>query len=174
MSLDSAVFEPYPDAESVWSWFEQRYGIDPEVFAGQRLWHRPGAPALWIAGRGCLPPPGLRVEAMGMMALRDPPPRGKPTSSFLLAFGHYATRNVYTLSPEVALDFLEDRPVSVAPIDDGHGYCVVRTDDLMVGCGRLTREVDEEGRKGLICEVPRSWRESLAGWPGLQSGARGR
>ncbi|MFN3198581.1 MAG: hypothetical protein ACE366_09250 [Bradymonadia bacterium] len=167
MSPVSAVFEPYSEAEQVWQWLESRYGIPQAVFAQHKLWQRVGAPALWIVGADCCPPPGAKVEAIGMMALRDPPPGGKPTSSFLLEFGHHATRNVYQLSDAEALMFLEDGPLDVVPVDDGRGYCIVRTEELVIGCGRLAREPNADGTRRLLCEVPRSWRASLAGWPSL-------
>ena len=82
--------------------------------------------------------------------MRKPPPKGKPTSVFLQRFGGGATKNVYTLSPEDAERFLRREPVNIEPVDDRRSYCLARTPDFILGCGRI-----EENR--LISEVPRSW-----------------
>lgn len=155
MSRVFAAFEPHPEATSILEWFEWRFGLSADVFADHRLWHRPGSPAIWIAAVDCAPPPGFDgiVQAVGMIALRDPPPRGKPSSVFLSRFGARATRNVYDLDPGDAQRFLAGEPLAITPRDEARGYCVVRGAGRVLGCGRISGET-------LYSEIPRSWRET--------------
>lgn len=148
---DSDAFEPHPDRAGLLSWLEWRYGMSPEAFADFEFWRRPGTGTTWIARAGVVQPTGMEVMTVGLVALRDPPPRAKPTSVFLQRFGHLATRSVQTI-PDGALDgLLRGDPM---PADEGlHGYVVVRTERHVVGCGSV--------RGGqLRSQLPRAWSTS--------------
>lgn len=155
MSPASVAFEPYPEAGALLEWLDRRFGLGPPTFAGHRFWHRPGAPAIWIADAACAPPAGPAVEALGMLVMRQPPPAGKPTSVFLQRFAAGATRNVYDLDDEQAARFLRGESQPVTPVDEGRGYCVVRWGGRVLGCGQAA-----DGR--LRCALPRSWLEMLS------------
>lgn len=147
---DSAAFELLPDQGIVPAWCADRFGIDPQVFAGHRFWRRAGTRVIRIAAARSLVPDGLAAETIGMQVMRKPPPRGKPTSVFLQRFGATAHRNTYVLDPERAARFLRREAVEIDPVDDAHGYCVVRTPERVLGCGRVDGGL-------LYSEIPQSW-----------------
>jgi hypothetical protein len=148
----SAEFELYPEAEALLAWLERKFGLPPATFAAHRFWHRPGHKAIWIAAADCVPPPGLRVEALGMLVARDPPPRGKPTSVFLQRFAAGATRNAYDLDDADAARFLAGEPLPAK--GDEKGYCVVRWRGRVLGCGQAA-----EGQ--VRSTLPRAWLEAV-------------
>ena len=156
MSRACAGFERHPESDALGRFLVERWGLPADCFNNHHFWHRPGSPAIWIAARDCSPPPALEpvVETVGMLALRHPPPGGKPTSVFLQRFGLLATRNVYRLSEVELARFIAGEPVAVEPVDAARGYCIVRTRDAVVGCGRI-----DDGQ--LWCELPKSWRRML-------------
>ena len=132
--------------------------MSPEAFDDFTVWHRPGSPALWLARNGTQPPGGFEVCSVGLPMVRRPKRRhglldGKPTTVFLLRFGHLATRNVVVLNAADAIRFLRQEPLPATP--DTRGYVVVRTADLVLGCGFV-----KEGT--LNCEMPRAWLATLA------------
>lgn len=146
----SADFEPLPEQARLRAFFQWRYGIDPSVFEGHVFIGRPNTRSVWIAARSCAPPPGLRPASMGIQVMRKPPPRGKPSSVFLQRFGGQASRNVYVLGEEGAARFMRRESQRIAPIDDAQGYCVVRTERRVLGCGRIEGET-------LHSEIPKAW-----------------
>ncbi len=150
----SVAFEPVPDQAAVLAWLEHRYGLSSAVFAGHRFWHRPGSPAIWIAAADCLPPPGLRLEACGLLMSREPLPRAKPTSVFLQRFAASATRNVVDLDTEGTGRFLRGETQPLPAGSEGRGFCVVRAAGRVLGCGQVT---DGE----LVSLLPRAWVEML-------------
>lgn len=146
----SVAFERYPDQAIVPNWCHHHFGLAAATFAQHAFVYRPGAPAIWIVASDADVPHDPLPETVGLLVMRKAPPRGKPTSVFLQRFGGAATRNVYILGPDDAERFLRRETLTVVPVDDGRGYCVVRTADYVLGCGRV------EGTS-LISEVPRSW-----------------
>ena len=86
--------------------------------------------------------------------MRKPPPKGKPTSVFLQRFGHTAFRNVYRLSESEAFRFLKRELLAVEPKDDARGYALVRTEDRVIGCGRIKGQT-------LHSEIPKHWLAEL-------------
>lgn len=126
---------PEPDVLAVFALLEGRFGLSREHLSAHRLWHRPGTPTLWVASADAEPPRGPRVEAFGLVLMRDPPPGGKPTSVFVQRFGHWATRNVYTLSDAQAQAYLRGEPVAVDAVDDGRGWAVARWGHIVLGRG---------------------------------------
>jgi hypothetical protein len=150
----SAAFEPVPDQGAVLAWLDFRYGLTADTFAGHRFWHRPGTPSIWIAAADCAPPPGLRLEAFGLLMSREPLPRAKPTSVFLQRFAATATRNVFDLDVEAAGRFLRGETQPLPAGSEGKGFCVVRAAGRVLGCGQAT-----EGM--LVSLLPRAWVEML-------------
>lgn len=146
----SVAFEAYPDQAIVPNWCHHWLGMAPATFAQHVFVHRPGAPAIWIVASVADVPRDPLPETAGLLVMRRAPPRGKPTSVFLQRFAGAATRNVYTLGSDDAARFLRRETLTVTPVDDGRGYCVVRTADFVLGCGRIEGET-------LLSEVPRSW-----------------
>ena len=149
----SVAFEPYPDQEIVPNWGFFWLGLDRGVFAESVFVHRPGSPAIWVTSKDAHLVGTPLPETVGLLVMRKPPPKGKPTSVFLQRFAAGATKNVYTLGPEDAERFLRREPVAIVPVDDQRSYCVVRTPAFVLGCGRI------EGTT-LVSEVPRSWMSS--------------
>ena len=149
----SVAFEPYPDQEIVPNWCFFWLGLDRSVFENSVFVHRPGSPAIWVASNQVHLIDTPLPETVGLLVMRKPPPKGKPTSVFLQRFADGATKNVYTLDAEDAERFLRRDPVQIVPVDDARSYCVVRTADFVLGCGRVNGNT-------LVSEVPRSWMSS--------------
>lgn len=145
---------PEPDANAVFGLLEGRFGVSRASLTDYRLWHRPGTPTVWIASVDAEPPRGPRVEAFGMVLMRDPPPGGKPTSAFVQRFGHLATRNVYSLSEAQAQAYLRAEPVETAAVDDGRGWAVARWGATVLG-----RAFWRDGV--LESQLKKSWRADL-------------
>ena len=150
MQLESDAFRPSPETTNIVEWCEQKFGIAPSVFDGYRFWSRPSSDKVWVADIRCRPEMGGLCEAIGVLGLRGFPPRSKPTSVFLQQFAKKANRNVYCISPADALRFLRRETIDIVPVDDGNGYCVVRTETHVLGCGRV------RGRQ-LVSEIPGDW-----------------
>ena len=146
----SVAFEQYPDQAIIPNWCFFWLGIDRSVFAESVFVHRPGSPSIWVTSREARLIAEPLPETVGLLVMRKPPPQGKPTSVFLQRFAAHATRNVYIVSPQEAARFLRREPLEVQPIDDQRGYCVVRTAEFVLGCGRIKG-------KTLVSEVPGSW-----------------
>ena len=146
----SADFELLEDQALIPRWCDWQFGIPKTVFSRHRFWHRPGTRSIWVADAQCEIDAFADPNAVGVIATRRPPPRAKPTSIFLQRFAAKATRNVYTLNREEVQRYLRRQTVTVTPVDDARGFCVVRSQHYVLGCGRI------EGME-LHSEVPRSW-----------------
>jgi hypothetical protein len=152
----TARFEPLPHAleADVFRQLEGRFGLPRSALAAHRLWHRVGTPTVWIASAGVEPPRGPRVEALGLVLMREPPPGGKPTNVFMQRFGHHATRNVYALDDHQAHAFVEGHAVEIAACDDGRGWAVARWGSVVLGRAFW--------RDGLLeSQLKKSWRADL-------------
>lgn len=154
MSRVCVAFEPYPDSEAVWGYLERRFGLARETFTAHRLWHRPGVASVWIAHAACRPPHELRVQGLGLMAFRRPPPRGYPTSAFLRRFGAGARRNAYDLDWEAALALMHERSLPVTALDERGGPYVLRCGETVIGRGWVRDNA-------LRLDAPRIWRRQL-------------
>lgn len=135
-------------------WCENHFNISPTVFEGYTFWRRQNGKGVWITSPGFVAVEHPSVAAMGMLVMRQLPPKGKPTSVFLQRFGQTATRNVYDLEPEQVEIFLRRESVPVLPVDDKRGYALVRSGGQVIGCGRIS------GRT-LISEIPKHWLAEL-------------
>ena len=114
--------------EEVVGWFEDRFGIDPDVFEEHSFWER-GAGKIW-AFHGDLESP-VDIEGLGMTVLRTRQEHWKPTLEAVQRFGHHATKNTIHLSREQATQFMagEDQEFDW---DGDWGYLIV-THDLAGG-----------------------------------------
>ena len=115
------VVEGRPTREAVLAWWDERFGIDPDVFADHTFWEL-GNGKIWIF-RGDLPTP-VEIEALGMLALRTRQEHWKPTLEAVQRFGGHATRNCMELGTEEAATFLagEDQELDW---DGDWGYLIV-------------------------------------------------
>lgn len=117
---DAAGDSP-PSREAVVTWWEERFGVPPDTFAGHTFWER-GAGKVW-AFRGDLPSP-VRVQGLGMHVLRTGGEHWKPTTNGVQRFGGAATRNVLVLDGAAASAFLRGEDQTVDWEGDW-GYLVV-------------------------------------------------
>jgi len=84
-----------PTREAVLDFWDERFGVDPDVFEGYTFWER-GNGKIW-AFAGELETP-VNIEALGMSFLRTRQEHWKPTTEAVQRFGRYATRNVIHLT----------------------------------------------------------------------------
>ena len=118
------------------NWCLAHFGIPPEVFAGHRFWQKQGQSEIWIAPRDNTPASVGCLVSFGLMVMRRPPPRGKPTSIFLQRFGRDASRNVIELTVGELQRYLARSPLAVARPNLTYGDCIVRYKGRVLGCGR--------------------------------------
>jgi NOL1/NOP2/fmu family ribosome biogenesis protein len=109
-----------PARNEVLEWWEDRFGVPPETFAGHTFWEK-GAGKLWaFAGEVASP---ADVEGLGITLLRTRQEHWKPTTSAAKRFGRAATRNVVVLGPEEASAFAAGEDV-VPDWDGDWGYLI--------------------------------------------------
>ena len=86
----------------VLDWWENRFEISRETFAGFSFWEK-GAGKIWVfAGEA---PDVTSVEGLGMTFLRTRQEHWKPTTVAVQRFGHLASKNVVHLTPAEARRF---------------------------------------------------------------------
>ena len=102
------------------SWFDDRFGIPPDVFESHSFWEK-GKGKVWILAGDHRSP--IEVEGLGMTILRTRQEHWKPTTDGVQRFGHHATRNVLDLDEEQATRFIagETQPVDW---DGDWGYLI--------------------------------------------------
>lgn len=154
MSRGSGAFRPYPDAEGVWAYLEERFGMDRAGFADYRLWQRGERKAVWLLHSAAEPPADLEVAWPGLAVLRQPLPRGFPTNAFLRRFGHLATRNCFEVDRDTALRLMYDHQIEREPLDERGGPYIIRSP-----LGPLGRGWIRHGR--LLLETPKGWAAQL-------------
>jgi NOL1/NOP2/fmu family ribosome biogenesis protein len=110
-----------PTRAAVLSWWADRFGVDPDVFADHTFWER-GSGKVW-ALRGTEPTPAA-IEGLGMTFLRTRREHWKPTLSAVQRFGEHATRNVVDLDRERAAAFVAGRDQEI-DWDGDWGYLLV-------------------------------------------------
>jgi NOL1/NOP2/fmu family ribosome biogenesis protein len=123
-TADERAIQRRPTRAEILSWFEDRFGIDPDVFADHTFWER-GTGKIWVF-RGEAPSPA-EVEALGMLAVRTRREHWKPTLEAVQRFGDHATRNRIHLSRAEAARFLAGEDQSI-DWDGDWGYLVVTHD----------------------------------------------
>lgn len=117
-----------PSRRAVLEWWEERFGIPPEVFADHTFWEK-GSGKVWaFAGEI---PRSTPIEALGMTCLRVRQEHWKPTTDAVQRFGDRATRNVVRLDRPAARRFVagEDQDVEW---DGDWGY-LIATHDIAGG-----------------------------------------
>lgn len=155
MSRSSAGFEPYPDAAGVRDYLCERFGMPAEALAEHAFWWRRGTRSIWILRAGHAPPAEAAVEAAGLVAFRQAPPRGFPTSAFLRRFGHAATRAVVDVDWPSALRLMHGEGLAEDGYPERGGPYILRSPRAVLGRG-WTRE-------GVLrLDVPKGWRKQLA------------
>jgi NOL1/NOP2/fmu family ribosome biogenesis protein len=106
--------------EEAVGWWVERFGLDPERFAGHTFWEK-GSGKIW-AFAGEIDSPA-EVEGLGMTFLRTRQEHWKPTTDAVQRFGRGATKNVVVLDDEEARAFL--RGEDTDPEWDGDwGYLI--------------------------------------------------
>ncbi|MFC7215690.1 hypothetical protein ACFQO4_16575 [Saliphagus sp. GCM10025334] len=110
--------------EAVLEYFEDRFGIPPEMFEEHTFWEK-GAGKVWIYG-GESPSPA-EIEALGMTCLRTRQEHWKPTTDFVQRFGRHATRCVVDLANEEATRFADGEDQSLE-WDGDWGYLIAAHD----------------------------------------------
>lgn len=110
--------------DEVLAWWDERFGVDPAVFADSSFWER-GSGKVWIL-HGEEPTP-IDIEGLGMTFLRTRQEHWKPTLSAIQRFGEHASENVIHLNDERAATFMagEDQELNW---DGDWGYLVVTHD----------------------------------------------
>jgi len=106
--------------EEVVAFFEERFGIDPAVFAECTFWEK-GKGKIWIFADSV--PDPIRVEGLGMTVLRTRQEHWKPTHSAVQRFGRHANKNVIEISGETAATFVRAETQEVE-WDGDWGYLI--------------------------------------------------
>jgi NOL1/NOP2/fmu family ribosome biogenesis protein len=124
-TADERTVSDRPTRAEVLEWWDERFGIEPDVFQHHSFWER-GSGKIWAYAGGA--PSPVEVEGLGMAVLRTRREHWKPTLEAVQRFGAHATRNVVALSRTEAATFLagEDQQLDW---DGDWGYLVV-TDEL--------------------------------------------
>ena len=120
-TAEERVVEDRPTRREVLDWWDQRFGIAPDVFADHSFWER-GSGKIW-AFHGAVDSP-VEVQGLGLTALRTRQEHWKPTLEAVQRFGKYADKNCLDLSHEQATWFVagEDQEIEW---DGDWGYLVV-------------------------------------------------
>ncbi len=120
-TAEERVVEGRPTRAAVVDWFEDRFGIDSEVFEPYSFWER-GSGKIW-AFYGDVDSP-VEIQALGMTALRTRQEHWKPTLEAVQRFGSHATKNCIELTEERAKRFFagEDQELDW---DGDWGYLIV-------------------------------------------------
>jgi len=118
------VVEGRPARTELLDWFDDRFGIEPAVFADHSLWEL-GDGKIWVF-RGEIPSPAA-VEAAGMLAVRTRQEHWKPTLELVQRFGEHADRNCAHLTRDQARTFVAGGDQAL-DWDGDWGYLIVTHD----------------------------------------------
>ena len=110
--------------QEIVAWWNDRFGVDPAVFADYTFWEH-GNGKVW-AVRGEEPTP-IEVEGLGIAFMRTRQEHWKPTLTGVQRFGHHADENVVHLTREEARVFMRGDDQE-HDWDGDWGYLVVTTD----------------------------------------------
>ncbi len=157
MSQGLDAFEPLPREHEVFGYLIDKFGFRKQDFRPYRLWHRPGHASIWMSRTECLPCSEVKVHSVGILLFRKMPPRGFPTTAFILRFGHLAGRSVLDLSWDQALDLMLGKSIPDPGGSQGKGPYVLRTLGRGLGRGWI-------GQSELKLDVPKIWKAQLAQW----------
>ncbi len=120
------------DREEVTRYLEDRFGIPREVMDEMAFLDH--GSSIFATTREMEELPGeVKVEFVGIRALRRERGGYKPTTDLILALGRYISKNVVAVREKDLKDFLARRPVKMG---DEYGYVAVRgPKGRMLGCG---------------------------------------
>ena len=140
----------------VLDWFEERFGIEPEVLAEYTFWEK-GAGKIWIFNGEAIDP--SEVEAIGMTFLRTRQEHWKPTGRAVSRFGAHATKNVIELDPAQAATFAAGEDQDLPEWDGDWGYLIatheVAGESVPIGVGLyLYDELRSVVPKGSRADLP--------------------
>ncbi|MDB2241882.1 hypothetical protein SAMN06266787_10135 [Halorubrum ezzemoulense] len=140
----------------VLDWWEERFGIDPEVFAEYSFWEK-GAGKIWIFNGEATDP--SEVEAIGMTFLRTRQDHWKPTGRAVSRFGRLATKNAIELDPAQASRFAAGDDQDLPEWDGDWGYLIatheVAGESVPIGVGLyLYDELRSVVPKGSRADLP--------------------
>ncbi|KOX97278.1 DUF7122 family protein [Halorubrum tropicale] len=152
---DRAV-EGRASREEVLDWWEERFGIGRDTFAGYSFWEK-GAGKIWIFNGEATDP--SEVEAVGMTFLRTRQEHWKPTGRAVSRFGSRATKNVIELGPERAVAFAAGDDQDLPEWDGDWGYLIatheVADESVPIGVGLyLYDELRSVVPKGSRADLP--------------------
>ncbi|TKX60986.1 hypothetical protein EXE48_11220 [Halorubrum sp. ASP1] len=152
---DRAV-EGRASREEVLDWWEERFGIGRDTFAGYSFWEK-GAGKIWIFNGEATDP--SEVEAVGMTFLRTRQEHWKPTGRAVSRFGSRATKNVIELGPERAVAFAAGDDQDLPEWDGDWGYLIatheVADESVPIGVGLyLYDELRSVVPKGSRTDLP--------------------
>ena len=120
-TADERVVPDRATRAEVLEWWDERFGVDPDVFADHTFWER-GSGKVWaFTGEVASP---VAVEGLGMAFLRTRREHWKPTLEAVQRFGRHAERNAIDLSREEAATFVAGRDREL-DWDGDWGYLVV-------------------------------------------------
>jgi hypothetical protein len=154
LSRSSAAFEPCRDAEKFRADLERIWGFEPSVLDDYRFWQRVDGGPVWIAAASLDVAEGEKYEAVGMIVCREVDHPERLDTSFILRFGHLATRSLVQIDSVGVDRFLAGLTLDDVEAERDSGYVIVCSGSTVVGRGRI-RE------KRLIPELPKSWMVAL-------------
>jgi NOL1/NOP2/fmu family ribosome biogenesis protein len=120
-TADERVVEGRPTRVEVLEWWEERFSIDPDVFADHTFWER-GSGKIWAYCGDAESP--VDIQALGMTVLRTRQKHWKPTLEAVQRFGSHARKNCIALSREEAATFFDGEDQEL-DWDGDWGYLIV-------------------------------------------------
>ncbi|MEF8882719.1 MAG: hypothetical protein V5A34_09385 [Halapricum sp.] len=116
--------EERPTREEIVAFWDDRFGVDPDVFAGHTFWER-GNGKIWAFASELETP--MDIEALGMSFTRTRQEHWKPTTEAVQRFGRHAERNVMHLTRGEAETFITGEDQQLDWSGDW-GYLIVTHD----------------------------------------------
>jgi NOL1/NOP2/fmu family ribosome biogenesis protein len=123
-TADEREVEGRATREEVLTWWDERFGIDPETFDGHTFWER-GSGKVWAFADDVASP--VEIEGLGLAFLRTRREHWKPTLEEVQRFGGAADDCVIHLPRPEAAAFVagDDQELDW---DGDWGYLIVTTD----------------------------------------------
>ena len=128
---------PDPRRRDVLGYFERRFGIPLDTFAGYRLLERRHAFSLARDSAHLDDLARLKVQTVGLTVLRKIRRHLKPTTAALQRFAHLSTRNRFDRSAAQLPALLQHGELRLE-IDFSPGYVVLLAAGHVLGCGLYT------------------------------------
>ncbi len=154
-----APIEHLDDADEWLALLEQRFGIDPEVFADYVVF-RANTHTLGIVTRDHQPPRTPPVASMGLPFMHTNMRFPKLTTGAALTFGHHATHNRVAIDADQLDRYLSRRDIRPTAAQremmDGTGYVMIEHDGVILGLGLYLPGVDTTDAPRLKSLYPKS------------------